>query len=316
MPKLLKLILKVILVGGCVVYAFWGVDWVQFGEALKRFGILSLIVAFLWSFAPYIPLAIRFKFLTENSVSFILSLKASIFCLGVNNMLPAKIGEVAKAFYLRRQSSLSLGQGLGLVFWERFADLNCLLAMGVVSALSMKSSLALVPLVVVVGGLWVFVLMFRFFPASARLALKLVPTERLRLLCSEVIHQLQSRMRPGFFLGLSGWTIVVWLGNLSVSLLVLLWVGALPLHFPQALSVFVFVTLGFAMPSSPGGLGVVEAAFVLSLGWFGVSKAEALALALVFRFISFVPPTLGALYVMAESGLSLKGIRANSEEEL
>jgi len=316
MTKIIKLLLRVLLIGACLVYAFWGVDWVQFGVALKGFGLLSLVVSFLYSFVTYIPLALRFRYLTGNAIGFWVSLKASIFCLGVNNMLPAKLGEVAKVFYLRRKSEISLGQGLGMVFWERFADLNCLLGMGVVSAVALKSTMALIPLVTVVGGLWVFVLLFRFFPATATWAVKLVPTEQLRLLCSEVIHQLQARMRPGFFSILSGWTLLFWLGNLSVSLLVLLWVGHLDLPFTHALSVFVFVTLGFAMPSSPGGLGVVEAAFVLSLGLFGVPKAEALALALFFRFISYVPPTLGALYVMTESGLSFKNIRESSGESL
>lgn len=316
MTKLIKFLLRILLIGACLVYAFWGVDWVQLGEAFKRFGFVSLTVAFVYSLTPNIPLALRLRYLTGNSAGFIVSLKASIFCLGVNNMLPAKLGEVAKAFYLRRKSGLSLGQGLGMVFWERFADLNCLLAMGVVTAVALKNNMALAPLVAVVGGLWFFVLLFRFAPQTAAWGLKLVPNERLRLLCAEIVHQLQGRMKPGFFVALSGWTILFWLGNLTVSLLVLLWVGALPLTFIQALSVFVLVTLGFAMPSSPGGLGVVEAAFVLSLSWFGVPKAEALAVALVFRLISFLPPTVGALYVMAESGLSFKAIRERGEDNL
>ncbi len=317
MAKVIKFLLKALFVGACLLYAFWGLNWSDFAESFSRFQTVPMLVILLVSCTlPFAVMSLRFSFLTGHAADWFTSLKASVLCLGLNNIFPAKLGEVAKAFYVRRKCDISLGQGLGMIFWERFADLNCLLAMGVISAMTLQKNFALIPLLAIVGGLWVCILALRFFPALGQLLTRFIPSERLKLLFAEIIHQLQTRMSPGFFFKLSVYSIVFWTANLSVSMLTLAWVGQLSLSMSQMLTVFVVVTLGFAMPSSPGGLGVVEAGFVLSLGWFGVSKAEALALAIYFRFLSFVPPTLGALVIMAKSGLSMKGLRQQGEETL
>lgn len=314
--KLLTFFLRFGLVGLCLLYVLWGMDWGQFGQALKKFGPLALIGTLAYSFVSYIPLALRFNFLTKGVAGFLTALKASVFCLGINNMFPAKLGEVAKAFYLRRKTGIPLGHGLGLIFWERFADLNCLLLLGLVTAAFMNSPMALAPLVVVVGCLWIGVLLIRHVPRAGDVFLKLVPGGRLKSLCSEVMLQLKEKKPLSFLLGLSGYSALFWAGNVSVNFLVIYWVAHLDITYAQALTVFVVATLGFATPSSPGALGVVEAAFVLSLSWFGVGKPQALAVALMFRIATFIPPTLAALYVLAESGLSMKGIRERNEQEM
>lgn len=321
MPK--KLVKKFVnffirfgLVGLCLVYVLWGMDWGQFAQAFKAFGIFALIVSLIYSFVPYIPLSWRLNFLTEGQAGFVNALKASVFCMGINNMFPAKLGEVAKAFYLRRKTGIKLGHGLGLIFWERFADLNCLLLLGLFTAAFMRSGIALAPLIIVVGGLWGCVLLIRLFPNSTNIFLKFVPGQRLKLLCSEVFLQLQERKSRRFVIGVSSYSLLFWAANVSVSFLIFFWAAKMDITYAQGLTVFVVATLGFATPSSPGALGVVEAAFVLSLGWFGMPKPQALAVALVFRVSTFVPPTLAALYVLAESGLSMKGIREHSEEEI
>jgi len=313
--KLLGFVLRFGLVGLCLVYVLWGMDWGQFGQALQKFGPWALLGTLAYSFVPYIPLALRFSFLTRGVAGFTTSLKACVFCLGINNMFPAKLGEVAKAFYLRRKTGINLGHGLGLIFWERFADLNCLLLLGLITAAFMNSPMALAPLAVVVGGLWACVLLIRHVPRSRDLFLKLVPGARLKTLTSEIFLQLQERKPASFVLGLGGYSALFWIGNVSVNFLVIFWVAQLDISYAQALTVFVVATLGFATPSSPGALGVVEAAFVLSLSWFGVGKPQALAVALLFRVATFIPPTLAALYVLAESGLSVKNMREHNEQE-
>lgn len=313
--KALSFILRFGLVAFCLVYVLWGLDWGQFALALKSFGLTALLVSMLYSFVPYVPLAIRFNCLTNSAAGFLNSLKASVFCLGINNMFPAKLGEVAKAFYLRRKTGIPLGQGLGLIFWERFADLNCLLLLGLFTAASMGSNIALAPLIAVVGALWAGVLLIRFAPQSAQFFMRFVPGQRLKSLFTDIIQQLQERKSPAFFLKLSSLSLLFWIANMSVSFMIIFWVAQVDITYAQGLTVFVVATLGFATPSSPGALGVVEAAFVLAMSWFGVDKPQALAVALLFRIATFIPPTLAALYVMMQSGLNVKSIRCTQEEE-
>lgn len=302
-------VLRYGLVFGCLAYIGWDLDWAQFWTACRQFGLAGLLITSILSVLQYLPVALRLSFLTHWEAGLLTSLKASVFCLGVNNILPAKLGEVAKAYYLRKKTGIPLGKGLGLIFWERFFDLNTLLLMGLAAAFMLGKNVVVAPLGMVVGGIWAAVILFRLKPALSGAVCKLLPGEKLKSLFRDVMEQLQSRVSPQFFAGLTAYSLLVWCGFATVYFAGIFWMGEMGLSFSQALTVFVVASIGFAVPSSPGGVGVFEGAFVFAMSLFQVEKEPALAIALVLRFLFFVPPVLAALYVMAQSKMSLKGIR-------
>lgn len=53
--------------------------------------------------------------------------------------------------------------------------------------------------------------------------------------------------------------------------------------FEAALLLLLFVNIGLLVPSSPGALGVMQAAFWLVLAPFGVPKAQSLALSFAYQ---------------------------------
>ena len=82
----------------------------------------------------------------------------------------------------------------------------------------------------------------------------------------------------------------------------------------QALAVFILSALGMAMPSTPGAVGVFEAAIVFGLNHlFNVDKELALAIGLLIHMMQYIPTTAAGLVVLARSGLSLKSIRQSDE---
>lgn len=316
MRKLVGFILRFAIIAACLIYVFWGLDWGLFGKALTRFGPVAVVGVFLATLTQYLPVSWRLSYLTKYEAGFLVSLKASAFCMGINNLLPAKAGEVAKAFYLRNRTGLPMARGLGLIFWERFFDLNSLLVLGVLTALFLGKNLVLVPMACVVGFIWLAIIAFRVFPSLPEKMSRLIPGERLRLLFTDIIKQLQEHMTPAFFLSMTLLTLVVWTVFFAAVALGIWWMAGLDLSVSQALAVFVVSTVGYAVPASPGGLGVYEAAFVAAMAWVGVGREQALALGLALHFMVLVPPILAALYVLAESGLSMKAIREKGEETL
>ncbi len=316
MRKAAGIILKWGLVLGCMVYVFWDIEWGEFWESFKTIGVWPILGALAYSLVQYIPVAFRLNFLTRFRAGFLTSLKASVFCLGINNILPAKLGEVAKAFYLRKKSNIQLGEGLGLIFWERLFDLNMLLVLGVLAALMLGQAKVVLPLALVVGALWGFVIVLRMAPKTKDLILKILPGEKVKLLARDAMAQVLEQGKPRFFGVLGLYSLVAWIGFYSMYYVVLQLVGGLDLTPAQVLAVFVGATFGMAMPSTPSAVGPFEAAFVFALGLFDVAKGPALALAITMRICIFVPPVLAALYVMAQSGMSLKGIRQHGEETL
>jgi glycosyltransferase 2 family protein len=72
-----------------------------------------------------------------------------------------------------------------------------------------------------------------------------------------------------------------------------------------ALCVIAFIGLGVSLPSSPGFIGVIQAATVLALSFFGIGKADALGFSLLMHASQFVPVTLWGLLLLVVEHVSL-----------
>jgi len=77
----------------------------------------------------------------------------------------------------------------------------------------------------------------------------------------------------------------------------------------QILVVFIAASIGMSVPSSPGGIGVVEASIVFALSRFGIGKEEALSFAIVVRMLQYIPTTLTALYIISKSDISFRTLK-------
>jgi uncharacterized membrane protein YbhN (UPF0104 family) len=57
------------------------------------------------------------------------------------------------------------------------------------------------------------------------------------------------------------------------------------------------------VPSTPGYLGVFDGSIVLTLGLYGVARTPALAVALMFHAIGFIPVTVIGIVYIARAGM-------------
>jgi hypothetical protein len=312
--KTISLTLRIALVGACLVYAFWGIDFKELGASFLRFDALAIVGTTLVSFVGYWAMALRMNFLTGYNCGNWVGLKAFLLSMAVNNVAPAKLGELAKAFYLRRECAYTLSQSISLVFWERFFDLNAILAMGLVVAFHFKLKMAFFPLAIVVSSIWACLYFVRMWPKKAERIIELIPFERLRGFIIDVKLQLVHGVSLRYLIFLGFYTALVWLLYAIPTFLTLYWVVGLKLTMGQALAVFILSALGMAMPSSPGAVGVFEAAIIFGLGLFKVDKELALAIGLLIHMMQYIPTTVAGLMVLAKSGLSLKTIQKTEEE--
>ncbi|HYL41058.1 MAG TPA: lysylphosphatidylglycerol synthase transmembrane domain-containing protein [Candidatus Binatus sp.] len=216
----------------------------------------------------------------------------------VNCVVPAKLGDVYRAYLLKINSDASLSRTFGTVFIERILDLIVIAILGLAAGFwSFRNGLPpSIQIVAVIGVVVVIVLAgllltMRNFGRSILVRLPL--PERLE---ARVVD-LYDRFEEGVFGAiatrrlplLAGVTVLVWT---TESLRLFLVVQAL--HFPGVelgLSGAVFValigSLLTAVPLSPAGLGIVEAGVVGVLtAAYGVPLAEATAIALLDRVIS------------------------------
>ena len=267
----------------CLVYAFWDLDIELFMSTVSRYSVLAVLVATAFTFCGYIALSGRLTALSRGKLGFVRSITGTIIGQGVNNILPAKLGEAVKAVYLARESGQSNAWLIGLVFWERFFDLNALLLLGVLIVISVNSPLSVGAFSLLVVMIWLVLIAIRQWPGVARTIVQRIPFPVARKFSLELVEHLIQGLKFIVVFRVSIWTFLIWLLYVGQVALILLWAAQLELTLTAVLVIFVVSGIGMNLAASPGGLGVYEAAIVVSASWFGIGREEALASAIVLR---------------------------------
>ena len=313
MRKGLGLVLRLALVGACLAYAFWGVDLGRLMQAAAGFSLpaLAAMAGIIW--LDFAVVGARLRYATGNRVGLTAGFNASLLGVGMNNILPAKAGEAAKALYLSRRGDMAMGETLGMIFWERFSDLHMLLVVGAAAALLQHRLSVVLPLAVVVAAMWTAVVAIRVRPGLGRVLVRMAYFRSLRRLAEDVVGQLSRPRAGGFFAVLLAYGAVTWALYALQFFCLLPWGAGLDLSPAQTLAVFAMGAAGLAAPSSPGGVGVFEAVMVAALAMYGVDREQALAAGLVFHMALYLQTTTYALAVFAFSDLRLRAVRRAAE---
>lgn len=228
------------------------------------------------------------------------------------NTLPARLGELVRAYALSRSERISTATVLGSVAVERVLDLAALgvfwsLSLGVASLPAWYRWSGFITMgltAVAAAGLYA---LHRFGGWSALGA----ETGLLRRLPARPRRALSAAI-PAFGEGVRGiasasilarssvLTAAMWLIAASVFLMTGKAVGLdLPIWAPFLLAFVVCV--GIMVPSSPGFVGVMEGACVVGLALFGVKGPEALAYAVLYHVTQLAPlMLLGTWYAVRE----------------
>lgn len=246
-----------------------------------------------------------------------------------NNVLPARAGELARAYAASRFVALPLARSIGSIAVERVFDgliVVLLLALAVATfdfpvAVTVGGT-SVSTLAAWTGGLFVLVLAVLFFlvhaPQNALASLGAVA----RRLLPERAGEFIVRMTRSFIEGLSilrapvdfirvvVWSLAVWLINAAAFDAGFLAFHIGPLPFSAALLLQGIVAVGVALPSSPGFFGPFEAFSRVALGLYGVSASAAEGFAIGTHLGWFLPITAIGLYYLARSGLSFRDISA------
>ena len=249
-----------------------------------------------------------------------------------NNVLPARIGEFARAYAFSRLAPVSATAAFGTLVVERFMDGVILLLFLViplltpgfpaVDALSQGNGLAMFRFAIglVLGVLVVLVVMAalpRHFLAGAERVSGVLPMRwRERaigalqgLLDAMAIMRDPKLLAAGFAWSLFFWTwhgLSFWLGMLAFGI---------DTGFVSAIFTEAVVGFGVAVPSAPGFFGTFHfsAEFALTTV-YGVPEAQSLAFAFAYHFGGWIPITLIGLWYAWTLGLSLGDIGHADEQ--
>jgi len=321
--------LGVLLSAGFLYLAFRGI---QFGEVAARVrdADLALLVLSTVVATCTFPLrARRWRPILDPvapNLPFAPLWSATVIGMMINNVLPARAGEPARAYALSRSTpSVSFPAAFASLAVDRLFDMIVMfglmfLAMldpvfpkGAVVGGRPIASYATFGIAAIVG-LTVAMYAVVFFPERVLsiyelMARRLPPRfrETGRHAVSSIIHGLSVLRSPTRFVAVLGWTIAHWLCNALAF-----WIGfkAFGITAPYSSALFLqgLIAIGVAVPQMPGFFGVFEAAGQLGLGLYGVRSDTALAWAIVYHAMTYVPITVIGAYYFLRAGLSFGDI--------
>ena len=242
-----------------------------------------------------------------------------------NNLLPARVGEFARAYALARLESVSVSGSFGSLVVERFLDGLTLLffVLMVMASPGFPSEASMgdlspgvlfrgvgVVLVVLLGAMLALVLFPGVVVGLAEKVTSRLPGSVGRAAVDALrafLGGLALFRTPGPLATAVLWSLLIWAWQAAAF-----WAGlqafGIQVGFDGALFVNGIIAFAVAVPAAPGFFGTFQAGAMLGLGVYGVAEAPAVAFSIGFHLGGFVPVTVIGLYYAWRLGLSLREV--------
>ena len=318
----------------CVVWAFHNVEADKFLRALGEtdyriavpmgVAILGIIYLRAW----------RWRFLVGHLKPipvFQLWLSALVG-FGVNNLLPVRIGELARCYTLRRAEGVRFSSVLATVVVERMWDgLSVVALLGIgysiwdfpgldqVLGVSHRTVLATmgVSTAVLLGGF--LALRYGSGPLLriADRVLARFPEGFARKVGGTLrtfVSGFQGIRGAGQWLAVIGLSLLAW-GLSAVGMWVVAFACGAKLSVEQTAVVFLAIVAAVTVPASPGFIGTYHVFAKKALVWAGYAPDKALAVATMIHLVNYVPQTLAGLWALKRQGLDMAEVKAIREPE-
>ena len=241
----------------------------------------------------------------------------------INNVMPYRAGEIARAFALSRSTAaVPFPAAFASLVVDRLFDAVVLLMLMFGAMLDpafpqgaqvfgyTMGNIAASGMTFVVG---VLVAMYAvvLFPGKVlelyeQLARRIAPRfeERGRLALVALTDGLSVLRTPSRFAAVFGWTVLHWLCNAFAF-----WIAfkAVGISAPYSAALFLqgVIAIGVAAPQAPGFFGVFELFGKEGLGLYGVPPDAAVTWAIGFHVLSYLPITVIGAWYFLRAGLSM-----------
>jgi uncharacterized protein (TIRG00374 family) len=282
---------------------------------LANYGLVA--AAFTLSFAWLAVRAVVWRTLLQDKAAY--SPVFFTICEGylLNNLLPFRMGELARAFLLSQKARLDFWSVLSSIVIERVLDLAIaagllLSTLPFVLGATWARTGAVAAAGIVAAGLGVLFLLARNPRQFVDLFMRVTKPwpgigQALGSRLDAFLSGLSVLNDGRRFLKAVAWVIVNW------AVVVLQYYILLRAFFPQARLLWGAFSLGvgalgIAAPSSPGAIGVLEFSLAGALALFGLNYSTAVAFALTAHLFNYISNGILGGYALARDGETLTDI--------
>ncbi|OGC76574.1 MAG: hypothetical protein A2Z27_00620 [candidate division Zixibacteria bacterium RBG_16_50_21] len=306
------------------VFLYLALNNVNFGEMW-----VSLKGANYWYVIPYSAFIIfgmwvrayRWRFMTDHIKKITLRSLFSSTMIGFMaiNLLPARLGEVVRAYSLGAKENISKSATFATIILERIFDLIALLALVWFTLVFFPTpdevkKVGYLTLILIAAILMVLY----FLKTKTRPTLDVLekPFMFLKLSWRNKAKELFEKFATGLTILVDFktlWLVVLisvllWFATALSNYLIFLAFNIQPPIYASFI-LLIFVAFGISLPSSPGFIGTFQFACVLALKFFKIPESTAFSISVVLWVGNFLPVTLIGLYYLKKEHFSLKRIQ-------
>ncbi|MEZ4753601.1 MAG: lysylphosphatidylglycerol synthase transmembrane domain-containing protein [Bdellovibrionota bacterium] len=321
--KLIAKLLPWIITVLCIYLAFRDIDWSVFFANIGQTNKLFLLLAVILTIISYFVRAFRWKFLfPDQAISYKHSVKVLFLGFFMNNLLPARAGELVRAHFGAKVTKQKRTLVLGTIASERLADGLTISFLFTLFGWQLSGSGKLNAMFYVSGFfalviLGVFaVLTFKdsLFKIIDKITEKFdhkasdYTNDRIQTFINSLSPVCSLKTAPRIAL----WSLIIWLIELFVYWAVINAFGA---TLSVSLCVLFLAAVNFSslIPAAPGGIGVIEALASAVLVSAGIDKELALAMVMVQHIIQILVVGIAGAWVMAQWRIGKEEIEEASD---
>ena len=280
-----------------LLYAARLVDWGAAAATLARASIPLVLAAVLVNGTSLLLRGVRWWIFLRHAgaTSLCLAMRGAIVGSGLNNLLVANGGDVARVLLVARESGVSTSSAVATLALDRVFDPLCFVLLLFVATFAVPlpdafaaarviAAIAIVALVAALGTL--------AHGSRRRRSVQAAAGWQARL--AVFLGQLRGLSTAPRFSAALACSIGVWSLQLCEYAIVARSLN-LALPFAGSVAAMVLINAGLVLRATPGGIGYVQLAYAIAVTPFAVSAHAAVATALLIQSVEIVPVTIAAL---------------------
>lgn len=306
---------------------FYKIDWTKLLHTFKTFDFKNLWMIVIAYVATLYLRGIRWKSLLLDNPKYGAYHLGAVFTVGsmLNIFLPARAGDVYRAYYLGDNKQEKKMKLFGSIILERTLDGICVFLILLWAVLCYSNQQWMMNLanmigVLFIGSFIVFYLIFKFNKVNcicekltslcnklpefiSNPSVKLI--EKLNVHTNSFIEGFEVLNSLKYSTQAFIMSIIVWIIECYVAFLIINSFH-INLGFSAALFVISLISFSTMIPSTSVFLGPYQYAYILALGIYGIDKSTALAISTVHQGILMIILTVIGGYYLLKFNFTLK----------
>ena len=275
---------------------------------IKKTPISSFVIMIIIYLSTFYFRALRWKFMLADIDVFKLRflLKSIILGFAGNNLIPARGGELLRMEFFSRKTKISRTTSLTSIVLEKILDALILLAFLICAGFMLDEINDILLNTIKIAS-------FIFLPITILLiSIRIKGDKIIRWIGqrSSKVFLLLTNLISKFYAALTfmktdintlkilGLSVLIWSLEGLVFVIGIKAIGINDSTILVGIIALCFVNFGILIPSSPGYIGIFQAALIISLSLFSISSEESLAAAIIIHSCQFFPITILGLIII------------------